>query len=205
MTRPTVGIVAVCYSYDEYILGWAESIKNLTTAPDKIVLVCATAPSELPIDVDVRVSDEPFTFGGWLNLAVDACDTDWIVWVCVDDLYRPNALDGIAERTEDVIAFGMESSLGVWLPVVSPESILEMNANLIPCGSPFRRSLWERLPFQPQHGPYEDWALWVGFAAIGATFGTSGRIDFDYRWHDDTPTALEPLRTQISNWIRSLV
>lgn len=205
MTKPTVGVIAVCWTYDEYVPAWAESIKNLTTQPDKVVLICKTATEQLPIDVTVIVCEEPFSFGGWLNLAIDACDTDWISWVCVDDTYRPCALDGIADSGADVVAFGMELSKGgTWMPTVSTESVLQVTGNLVPCGSPFRRRLWERVPFQPQLGPYEDWALWVGFARIGATFATTGRIDFDYRWHEDTPTELEPLRTHIMNWMEGL-
>ncbi len=205
MTKPTVGVIAVCWTYDDYIAGWAESVKNLTTQPDRVILVCKTAPASLPIDATVIVCEEPFTFGGWLNIAVSECDTDWIAWVCVDDTYRPCALDGIAESNADVVAFGMELSAGgTWMPTVSAEAVLQMNANLVPCGSPFRRSLWERVPFQPQLGPYEDWALWVGFAHLGASFDITGRVDFDYRWHEDTPTALEPLRTQIMEWVRGL-
>jgi hypothetical protein len=205
MTKPTIGVIAVCWTYDDYIPAWAESIKNLTTQPDKVILVCKTAPEQLPIDVTVIVCDEPFTFGGWLNLAVAACDTDWIVWVGMDDTYRPCALDGIADSEADVMAYGMALSTGgTRMPAATNAAVLQVAGNEVPCGSPFRRRLWERVPFQPQLGPYEDWALWVGFAHIGAVFENTGRIDFDYRWHDDTPTALEPLRSRIIEWVRGL-
>jgi hypothetical protein len=202
---PTVGVIAVCWTYDDYISAWADSVKNLTTKPDKVVLVCKTPPKSLPFKATVIACSEPFSFGAWLNIAIEACQTDWISWVCIDDTYRPCALDDVADCTADVLAFGMQLSTGTtWMPSPTRDAVLRMDSNLVPCGSPFRRRLWERMPFVPELTPYEDWALWVGFAHIGATFAATGHLNFDYRYHDDTPTALEPTRSKIMEWMSGL-
>ena len=41
----TIGIVTTCHTYYSFIPGWLESIRNLSTQPDQIV-IAATDPEE---------------------------------------------------------------------------------------------------------------------------------------------------------------
>lgn len=208
----SVGVVTVCHTYTEFVAGWAQSVRDLTTKPARIVVaatnvfdVAASAQGVIPWTV-VR-AEEPFTYGGYLNRAIAACDTDWVAWIGVDDRYRPHALDGIDRPDADVVAFGLQYASGQqWHPSRrSAGDVLQVRENFVPCGSPFRRSLWERIPFQPDLAPFEDWAFWVGAARQGARFDITGRIDVDYAQHSaQIVPPMEPTRTRIAEWARTL-
>jgi len=206
----SIAVVTTCYSYFEFLPAWAASVAALDTQPDEVVVVTSStadaAAAVAPHLDHVRLvwSEDPFSFGGWFNQAVAATSCEWVAWLGCDDTYRPHALDGIERDEADVVAFGMQYAAGQWRPNPSNAGLRAVRSNEVPCGSPFRRRLWEALPFQPQLAPYEDWALWVGFAHLNARFATTGRIDFDYRAHADTENALEPYRSRIADWVQSL-
>ena len=210
----TIGIVTTCHSYYSFIDDWLASVKNLTVQPDRIV-IAASDPDQCEAfiprqyeNVRVVAGIEPFGLGKYLNAAIQECHTDWIVWLGIDDRYRRHALEGIRSASADVIAFGMQYSNGMtWIPsgTIRPEGILNLQSNLIPCGSPFRRKLWEQIPFQEDLAPFEDWALWVGFAKLGAKFLTTNQIDFDYSQHpEQIIPSMEPTRSRIAAWSQSL-
>ena len=56
----------------------------------------------------------------------------------------------------------------------------------------------------PEFGPLADWAFWVGLAAKGARFTSTGRIDVDYAYAGHVNPAAEPWRTQIHEWSRTV-
>ena len=211
---PTIGIITACHTYTHFLEQWCAGVRGLNTQPDQIV-IAATDPLEVIKAVDSKIQHyevicphTDFGLGAYLNAAVRACETDWIVWIGVDDRYRPHALDGLRFVTADVRAMGMQYGAGhYWIPpAVDAEQILMVNENLIPCGSAFRRDLWKKQPFNPEMAPFEDWALWVGFAALGASFSTTARVDFDYAQHPDQivpPT--EPTRSRIREWSKTLL
>jgi glycosyltransferase involved in cell wall biosynthesis len=208
---PTIGIVTTCHTYTSFLPGWCGSVHNLNTAPDRVVVACtdpATTGSAMTLDdYELVQVAEPFGLGKYLNAAIEKCDTDWIVWIGADDRYRMHALDGLRFSQADVVAMGMQFSQGgYWHPTeVSPSAVLAVNENFIPCGSAFRRSLWQQIPFQPHLAPFEDWALWVGFAHLGARFASTGRIDFDYGQHPDQIVPdMEPTRSRIAEWAKGL-
>lgn len=211
---PTIGVVAACHTYTHFLDQWAAGIRGLHTKPDRIVIAATDADAvttaldgKLPHFTVVQ-AQEPFGLGKYLNTAVNACRTEWIAWVGVDDRYRPHALDGIKFMDADVVGFGMKyASRREWIPqAVAADQVLTVSENLIPCGSPFRRKYWAARPFQPHLAPFEDWALWVGFAALGARFTTTGRIDFDYNQHEaQIVPPMEPTRTRIAEWAKGLI
>lgn len=210
---PTIGVVTTCHTYLHHLASWCGFVRNLNTAPDKVVIaatdveaVTAITAQELP-SAEVIQGAPPFGLGAYLNTAIAACETDWIAWIGADDRYRAHALDGLRFANADVVAMGMQFAQGgAWHPTpVAPSAVLGVRENFVPCGSPFRRSLWEQIPFQPDLAPFEDWALWVGFAHLGATFASSGRIDFDYGQHPDQIVPdMEPTRSRIAEWAKGL-
>lgn len=211
---PTVGIVTACHTYTHFLEQWCAGIRGLNTKPDQIV-IAASDPTEVLQTVEGKLPDykvtkprTDFVLGSYLNHAIEACETDWIIWIGVDDRYRPHALDGLKFVNQDVRAMGMRYTNGrEWIPSnLSADQILRVTANEIPCGSAFRRALWEKYPFNTEMAPFEDWALWIGFAALGATFTSSGRVDFDYAEHPAQITPpLEPTRTRIREWSKTLM
>lgn len=181
----SVGVVAICHGYPEHIPNWIQSVRALNRQPDEIVLVLSDQIVIDDLDLDgIKVIgwSGDFAFGDMMNRAFENCNTDWVAWIGIDDRYRPHALDKIDTCEADVLAFGFEYSTGqLWTPTATnPEQILSLHANMIPCGSPVRKWLWERQPFEQKYAPVDDWTFWVGTALSGATYDATLDIDVDY-------------------------
>lgn len=202
----SVGIVGICHGYPEKINGWVASIRDLQRQPDEVVLVLWREIDQSDLDLDgikVVLWDGDFEYSNMMNLAIQNCNTDWIAWIGVDDTYRPWALNKIAQTDADVLALGFQYDTGqVWLPnKTTAEEILSMRANMVPCGSPFKRWLWEKIPFDQTIAPSDDWVFWLGTAISGATYDSTFEIDVDYEYAGHwVPDEVEA-RTRISDWL----
>lgn len=211
MTTTTVGIVTTVYSYEKFLFGWCASIRALERQPDKVIVaahnhesVAKILTTELPQAIVVPVA-ESFVLSHYLNKAVEACNTDWVGWIGVDDRYRPTAFNGIDQCNADIFGFGMRYSDSGNEWHYSNDLHCCSYYNPIPCGSPFRRWIWEKLPFQTQLMPFEDWAFWTGAHVLGATAEGTGRIDFDYARHAaQIEPPQEPTASKIRAWAREL-
>jgi len=208
--KPThsIGIITTCGTYERFIPEWAASIHGLATQPDKIVIAAQDPDAvrvlieDSPIHADIVTPGESFQFGTYLNHAVTHCDTDWIIWLGVDDLYHPTALDGLRESKADVRIYGMQYGKSIWRGG-HPRDCLQYNP--APCGSPFRRWIWEQRPFDPAIAPFEDWAFWISAYYLGARFEPPTGIDFTYRKHDDQIAYDDaPNAERVRDWARAL-
>lgn len=183
----TLGVVSICHSYPEKIAGWLDSVRALNRKPDQIVLVLWSGIDKSQLDLDdVKVIfwDGDFEYSNMMNLAFQNCDTDWISWIGIDDRYKPHALDKIDTCEADVLALGFQYDTGqIWTPAnVTAEQILSLHANMIPCGSPVRKWLWEQQPFEQQIAPFDDWCFWIGTALSGAKYDCTLNLDVDYEY-----------------------
>ena len=183
----SLGVVSICHGYPEKISGWLESVRTLNRKPDEIVLVLWTGIDKKNLNLDgVKVIDwhADFEFSNMMNLAFKNCQTDWISWIGIDDRYRPHALDKINNCEADVLALGFQYDTGqIWTPTkTTAEQILSLQANMITCGSPVRRWLWEQQPFEQKIAPFDDWCFWIGTALSGATYDSTLDIDVDYEY-----------------------
>ena len=202
----TVSLVVACSkAYEHHLPGYMESVSALNRPPDEIVLVTdEVVPS---FDCTWVRTDEPWNLGAWYNRGFDSASGDWIVWTGADDRFRPHALDKIDDCDADVLMFGLQYTTGqTWQPSnVSAAEVLRVQNNLVTCGSPARKHLWETIPFQPQLYPFDDWAFWVGCAYQDATFEPTLTLDIDYDYgpnHLNPP--MEPHRTHSREWLESL-
>lgn len=183
----TLGVVSICHSYPEKIAGWLDSVRALNRKPDQIVLVLYNKIFIKDLDLDgVKVVfwDGDFEYSNMMNLAFQNCDTDWISWIGIDDRYKPHALDKIDTCEADVLALGFQYDTGqIWTPAnVTAEQILSLHANMIPCGSPVRKWLWEQQPFEQRIAPFDDWCFWIGTALSGAKYDCTLNLDVDYEY-----------------------
>ena len=212
MIQPTIGIVATVLSYYDFLPGWCESINALNRQPDKIVIAAHDAEQTAKVvkpflNATVLQVDEDFSWGLYLNKAVEACETDWIAWIGVDDRYRPCALDGIDKVSADLVGFGMkyEKDGREWHYKGRIQDWPHYNP--LPPGSPFRRGLWKKLPFQSQL-LWPDLGFWASAHFLGANVIGTGRVDFDYAYHssqvDTPPEVNEKHLADICNWISTL-
>jgi len=208
----TIGVVTTVLSYYDFLPGWCESVNTLSRQPDKIVIAAhdakRTAEVVMPfLDATIVQVDEDFCWGFYLNKAVEACETDWISWIGVDDCYRPCALDGVDTAPADLVGFGMryEKDGRQWHYAGRIEDWPHYNP--LPPGSPFRRWLWEKIPFQPQF-LWPDLAFWASAHFLGANTIATGRVDYDYAYHasqiDTTPEVNEKLLAEICSWAATL-
>lgn len=203
---PTVGVVSICHGYPEKIPGWIESVRALNRKPDEIVLVLWDQIILDDLDLDgIKVIgwSGDFEFSNMMNLAIENCKTDWIAWIGIDDRYRPHALDKIDTTQADVLALGFEYDTGqIWSPTVThAEEILSMRANMIPCGSPFKRWLWERIPFDQSIAPSDDWQFWLGTALSGATYDSTLDLDVDYEYAGHWVPNESECRARLMQWL----
>lgn len=202
----TISLVVACsLAYEHHLDGYLAAVDVLSVRPDEIVVV---SDGVKPIiDCTLVTTDEAWNLGHWYNLGFTAATSEWVVWTGVDDRLRPTALDQVANCRADVLAFGLQYTTGQrWMPgAPTADQVLAVDENLIPCGSPVRRDLWQGVPFQPEFYPLDDWAFWVGCAAQGAQFATTHVIDVDYDYgpdHINPPK--EPTRTRIAEWAKGL-
>jgi hypothetical protein len=205
-TNTTVGIVGICHGYPEKINGWIESIQQLNRKPDEVVLVLwdEIILDDLNLDgIKVIAWSGDFEFSEMFNLGIANCNTDWIAWIGIDDRYRSHALDKIDSSTADVLALGFQYDTGqLWTPSkTTADEILSMRANMIPCGSPFRKWLWEKIPLDETVAPWSDWIFWLGTALSGATYDATLDIDVDYEYEGHFVPNDGQARVVIADWL----
>ena len=204
--RTTVGVVSICHGYPQDIPGWIESVRSLNRKPDKIVLVLNIEIDKSDFDLDgITVVGwfGDFAFSDMMNLAFENCQTDWVSWVGIDDRYRPHALDKIDTCAADVLALGFQYDTGqIWTPAnVTNEQVQSLHANMITCGSPVRRWLWERNSFDQRIAPFDDWCFWVGTAVSGATYDCTLNIDVDYAYAGHTVPSDSLARATVAQYL----
>jgi hypothetical protein len=206
-TGTTIGIVGICHGYESKINGWVESIRKLNRKPDEVVLVLYSGTDRTDLDLDgIKVIDwdGDFEYSNMFNLGIANCDTEWIAWIGIDDRYRPHAFDQVESCTADVLALGFQYDTGqIWTPSkTSAEQILSLSANWIPCGSPFKKWLWEKIKFDQSITPWDDWVFWCGTALLNATYDSTHTIDVDYEYANHSAPSDIEARVVIPQWIR---
>ena len=72
---------------------------------------------------------------------------------------------------------------------------------MIPCGSPFRKWLWEKIAFDQSIAPFDDWIFWLGTALLEATYDATFNIDVDYEYAGHWVPNDAHARATISDWL----
>lgn len=205
----TIAVVTVAYGapYRKFLTGWGQAINALTTKPNEVV-VATDCPveaidrlAELSVPhTTIRVQGQHKNHPQWyVNQAIAVTSTDYVIKMDADDRFFPHALDNVEEHGADVVALGIQVG-DVQLPSrpVTAHNILTCSENLVFSGSAFRRWVWEAAPFRDMI--YEDWAFWIEAAKNNATFAATGRVDYEYRQHNNNIT-----RNVIDGYWRSIV
>lgn len=193
----SVGVVTVAVGdrYQMFLPRWAKAIKALERQPDEITIVVDTiTTNKASIILDILPGASIiFANTPWKEhpqiLANDAIAKTYTTWICkmdVDDLIYPHALNVLDNWTSQVCCFGINvnGTRILIAPEVTAEEVLASPHNLLFAGSPFKRALWEETPGF-QDFIYDDWAFWRDCARAGATFQSTGTVDYYYSLHGE--------------------
>ena len=184
-----IGIVTSFYhGYDRFIERWANSICKLTIKPSMVVMVIS-GPQRNPLSVkraeyelkkhniSCRIGSIKVhkSMGYARNKAVELCDTEWVMYLDVDDEVVPKAIQYIQkyEKNADVICSGLRT-IGVRRhkdKIYSKASTARQLKGKI-CGSshcPFRKKFWKWGPFTTKND-YIEQVFKLGMAQHGARF-----------------------------------
>lgn len=220
-------VTTVGGNYSQYMADWAESIAQQTRRPDHVVVVDnGSDDPDLVEQAATRLGAElvrlpfPTNYGRARNIAVSKAETEWVQHFDCDDTMMPWALQETADTLSanpdaDVISWGWAKSDNGRVRTRSynrlrGEQILKTQKKASG-PSPFRKSLWERAPYDDLIEAAWDTTLWIGFAHLGATFQPARSLCFEYRQHADSvfnsrtndPDKL-PLRHRVSERLRLL-
>jgi hypothetical protein len=179
-----VTIITAIYGdkYDQFIEGWSEAVSNLTVEPKRII--CA-GDRLREINAEQIVS-QPAVGWKWRspwywNSAARNTDTEWIWVLDIDDRIKPNALENLMEQTCDIWLVGIDvnGTENYLPPRLTNEQIASSEHCYFCCGSPIRRSWWQKNPYMDL--AFTDWAMWRTSAKMGARFEWANKVGYYYR------------------------
>lgn len=171
-----IGIVTAAYNgYGIYIDQWLKAISELKTKPDQVTVALGkdhglTNEFELfDIYPDlnlkfVHCEDSRPLMGVMRNHAVEATETEWIMYLSVDDVIMPEAIDTfkVLEKDADYICISWLSR-ATWSKKAdvifhqgkTPQELAQKfrGKGFIVNHSPYRRSFWELTPYMEHDYP----------------------------------------------------
>jgi glycosyltransferase involved in cell wall biosynthesis len=215
--------------YGKYFPDWVQGILSQTLRPAEICIVTHgnVADRERAVEAARRLEAaghivrrmhhaEQLNLGTARNAAVAISSSEWVMHADVDDILFPHCLETVAPLMPscEIVALGFEARkltadgtllrTRLYRDMPNGAALLASGA---PCSglSPFRRRLWEAVPYRTDMLGAWDTALWVGFAHhFGAALRTlaTRRPCFVYRQHSDS---VFNRRKKIRDWTHAHV
>jgi hypothetical protein len=155
--------------YQPYIARWWESLRTLNRQPNEIVLVTDLADDSnlfgtIPDWVDVpvvKVQIDSDQYNELWSAAVHAASQEWIVKLCIDDQFSPQALDFLETVEGDLVIDRCRFLQGGdW--VASWDTNDTDNRRFAPASfSPFRRSLIQFYDKIPKPCLWDDYVFYL--------------------------------------------
>lgn len=170
-----IGIVTAAYNgYGKFIDQWLDAINNLETKPQAVTIALGKDHGlysvtemlnkypDLPIKFHFTLADP--LMGPMRNAAINKTNTEWIMYLSVDDIILPGAIDEFKKYEKDAdyicikwlsrATWRENSKVLVHNPKTPEEMAMEYNGKGFIVGhSPFRRSFWEKHPYKPHDFP----------------------------------------------------
>lgn len=185
----TVAVVSCVYgaTHRRFIERWADAVRALHPAPDDLIVATDTYQNIPGARTIECFSDWKHPQAYYLQRAVTAADTDWVVVADIDDVLHPDALRGIDEVAADVWQFGfVRSDAEVYLPPrLTPAEFLSSDKNVYVGSSAIRTDIFHDCGGYPDVA-LQDWGLWRRLARHGAVVEPSIRTHFTYMRHPQT-------------------
>ena len=155
--------------YQPYIARWWKSLRTLNRQPNEIVLVTDLADDSnlfgtIPDWVDVpvvKVQIDSDQYNELWSAAVHAASQEWIVKLCIDDQFCPEALDFLETVEGDLVIDRCKFLQGGdW--VASWDTNDTDNRRFAPASfSPFRRSLIQFYDKIPKPCLWDDYVFYL--------------------------------------------
>lgn len=186
-----IGICTSFYNgYGRFFPRWIKSIRELKTQPNLITIVCSGDNHGLtvvPPDINVIYEKEHKNMGHSRNIAVENTNTEYIMYLDIDDTILPDAINIYAQyEGYDVISGGLkivgDRQNKDLIFNASRERQLQ-NKHCCCSHAVYRRSLWEQRPYI-EHD-FCDQPLWCGFALLGAEFIATKEVCTVYHTRKD--------------------
>lgn len=176
-----IGIVtAVWNGYGKFVDQWLDAISKLETKPRQITIMLGTNAGIKHEEV-VELLDKypsingvtktvvedpglPALMGPMRNEAIRFTSTEWIMYLSVDDVILPGAINEFMKYEEEAdyicikwlskATWNPRAKVLVHNPKTPEEMALQYNGKGFIVGhSPFRRSFWEKHPYKPHDFP----------------------------------------------------
>ncbi len=181
-----IGIVTSFYNhYDRFLPTWAQSIVALEIKPSFVSMVASGKdydPQNIQHACDLFEKYKiPHTvdyidhkgMGVARNKAVENSPTEYIMYLDVDDVILPKAINHYRKYHADVISGGLvvEQTNGVVKNVkFNATQKRALEGQWVSCShGVYRKKFWQLSPYIT-HNDYVDQCLWLGFAQQGAEF-----------------------------------
>lgn len=182
-----IGICTSFYNgYGKYLDRWLNSVLNMNPLPDHITIVASGKDNGFAFKTGYNESEtialpkvkfiylpEHISMGHARNEAVKNTESDYVLYLDVDDEIVPNALQ-IYSNYEgyDVISGGL--SIKGDKPnrelIFNASNERQLKGKHCCCSHAlYKKELWEKSPYI-ESNDYIDQPLWIGFAKLGASF-----------------------------------
>lgn len=162
--------IAVCVTvwgdfWDRFGVQFIEQMSKLNTEPDEVI-VSSPKPLNLPKHWHEIVQPH-HKWSNW-NDTMFAAWSDWVMPVGMDDIWYPDALDGLTDVDEDVniITYPWTQDGTINGPTQEGfDQILHVSHNPMVGGYLIRRSVLWSIPFRQV--VWNDWIQWMEIKKLG--------------------------------------
>ena len=162
--------IAVCVTvwgdfWDRFGVQFIEQMSKLNTQPDEVI-VSSPKPLNLPKHWHEIVQPH-HKWSNW-NDTMFAAWSDWVMPVGMDDIWYPDALDGLTDVADDVniITYPWTQDGTINGPTQEGfDQILHVSHNPMLGGSLIRRSVLWSIPYRQV--VWNDWIQWMEIKKLG--------------------------------------
>jgi hypothetical protein len=162
--------IAVCVTvwgdfWDRFGGQFIEQMEKLNTEPDEVIV---SSPVALNLPKHWHEIVQPHhKWNNW-NDTMFAANSDWVMPVGMDDIWFPDALDGLTDVDDDVKIIcnpWMENGQLWSANQESFDQILHVSHNPMRGGSLIRRSVLWSIPYRQV--VWNDWIQWIEIKKLG--------------------------------------
>lgn len=177
MDSLNIALVTIAYNgYGQFVNQWLGFLNNSKLIPSQVIVVLGHEhgcpnPAELidkfpRLPIQIFETDEKPTMGRLRNVAVSKTNTEWVMYLSVDDMLLPGCLTEVSKvaHNADYISLSWITT-GIGEPdrthyAVTPKDCKKHRGKGFIIGhSPFRRKFWQKIPYENHDLPNAPFIL----------------------------------------------